>query len=311
MSNSKNRADYEFSKNKFNEIWEQSVDVSKEYIQTVNEKTWLNDSITPYHLYLKFLYEYLKEKINIDKEEIQRGLLPENFKDLQYQRDAVKDAKLKVEEYGGVFLSDVVGLGKTYIGAMLAQQLEGRTLVIAPPILVDKENPGSWLNIFGDFGIRGPEFESRGKLEKILERGVEKYQNVIIDESHDFRNETTLGYEKLSRICKGKKVILVSATPMNNTLMDILSQIKLFQKGHKSTLPNPEVRDLDKYFRKLQNRLKTLDRREDRDEYLRVVQDNANEIRENILQYLMVRRTRLSIVKYYGEDLEKTGSKVP
>ena len=307
----KNRADYEFSKHKFKELWNQSVDVSEEYVQTINQKTWLNDSITPYHLYLKFFYEYLKEKINIDKEEIQRGLLPDGFKDLQYQRDAVKDAKLKVEEYGGVFLSDVVGLGKTYIGAMLAQQLEGRTLVIAPPILINKDNPGSWPNVFGDFGVRGPEFESRGKLDKILERGVDKYLNVIIDESHDFRNEATLGYEKLSRICKGKRVILVSATPMNNTPMDILSQIKLFQKGHKSTLPHPEVRDLDKYFRKLHNRLKSLDRRKDRDLYLQIVQENANDIRENILQYLMVRRTRSSIVKYYGEDLERQGLKFP
>ena len=190
---------------------------------------------------------------------------------------------------------------------MLAQQLEGRTLVIAPPILVDKDNPGSWPNVFGDFGVRGPEFESRGKLDKILERGVDKYLNVIIDESHDFRNEATLGYEKLSRICKGKKVILVSATPMNNTPLDILGQIKLFQKGHKSTLPHPEVRDLDKYFRKLQNRLKTLDRQKDRNEYLRIVQENANDIRENILQYLMA-RTRSSIVKYYGR-LRKTGLK--
>ena len=51
----KNRTDYDFSKNKFNELWKQSVDVSEEYVQTVNKKTWLNDSITPYHLYLKFL----------------------------------------------------------------------------------------------------------------------------------------------------------------------------------------------------------------------------------------------------------------
>jgi len=43
--------------------------------------------------------------------------------ELGYQKDAVRDAKSKLEEYGGVFLSDVVGLGKTYIAAMLAQQL--------------------------------------------------------------------------------------------------------------------------------------------------------------------------------------------
>ena len=86
-------------------------------------KTWLNDEITPYELYLKFLYEYLKEKINIDKEDIFKEYLPENFMDLKYQKDAVKDAKMKLEEYGGVFISDVVGLGKTYVSAMLVQQL--------------------------------------------------------------------------------------------------------------------------------------------------------------------------------------------
>ncbi len=78
----KNRSDYEFSLEKFNELWEKSVEVSEEYVETINENTWLNDSITPYELYLKFLYEYLKEKINIDQEELKKALLPENFMDL-------------------------------------------------------------------------------------------------------------------------------------------------------------------------------------------------------------------------------------
>ena len=196
----KNRSDYEFSREKFNLLWDLGVDVSEEYVTTVSNKTWLNETITPYELYLKFLYEYLKEQINIDKEKIQRSYLQDGFMELQYQMDAVKDAKMKLDEYNGVFISDVVGLGKTYICALLAQQLKGRTLVIAPPILINRDNPGSWPNVFGDFGVRGPEFESRGKLEHLLERGVDKYQNIIIDEAHDFRNEATLGYEKLSRI---------------------------------------------------------------------------------------------------------------
>lgn len=307
----KNRNDYEFSLEKFNELWEKSVEVSEEYVETIKQKTWLNDSITPYELYLKFLYEYLKEKINIDQEELKRALLPDNFLDLEYQRDAVRDAKMKLEEYGGVFLADVVGLGKTYISAMLAQQLDGRTLVIAPPILLDRDNPGSWPNVFVDFGVRGVEFESKGKLDKIIDRGVDKYSNIFIDESHDFRNEETQGFAKLSQICQGKRVVLVSATPLNNTPRDVLNQIKLFQKPRKSTLPNPEVRDLEKYFAKLQNRLNGLDRKRDKEEYLKVVQENANDIRENILQYLMVRRTRTSIIKYYGKDLEKQGLKFP
>lgn len=307
----KDRADYDFALNEFEKLWKESVDVSEEYVETVNEKTWLNDSITPYELYLKFLYEYLKDKINADKEEIKSQDRPENFMDLEYQRDAVIDAKMKLEEYGGVFISDVVGLGKTYICAMLAQQLTGRTLVIAPPILLDKNNPGSWPNVFGDFGVGGCEFESRGKLDSLIERGTSKFRNVIIDEAHDFRNESTQSYAKLSQICQGKRVILVSATPLNNSPTDILSQIKLFQNAHKSTLPHPEVRDLEKYFKKLQKRLNGLDRNKDKEEYLKIVQENANDIREKVLQYIMVRRTRSSITKYYGKDLEKQGLKFP
>jgi len=307
----KNRSDYDFSMKKFNELWENSVDVSEKYVETIKQRTWLNDEITPYELYLKFLYEYLKEKINLDQDELFKDYLPENFMDLKYQKDAVRDAKLKIKEFGGVFISDVVGLGKTYISAILAQQLDGRTLVIAPPVLLDRDNPGSWPNVFLDFGARQTDFESIGKLDKLLKRGVERYTNIFIDEAHRFRTESTQMYEKLFEICRGKRVILVSATPLNNTPMDILSQIKLFQNAHKSTLPNPKVRDLEKYFKKLQSKLKGLDRQKDKDEYLKIIQENAEDIRKNVLQYLMVRRTRSSIVKYYGDDLKTQKLKFP
>jgi len=307
----KNRSDYDFSLEKFNDLWKNSVDVSEKYVETIRQKTWLNDEITPYELYLKFLYEYLKEKINMDKDELFRDYCPENFMDLEYQKDAVRDAKMKLEEFGGVFIADVVGLGKTYISAILAQQLDGRSLVIAPPVLLDRDNPSSWPNVFLDFGVRQTEFESIGKLDKIIKRGTEKYTNIFIDEAHRFRTESTQMYEKLFQICRGKRVILVSATPLNNTPLDILSQIKLFQNAHKSTLPNPRVRDLEKYFKKLQNRLKGLDRQRDKEEYLKIVQENAEDIRENVLQYLMIRRTRNSIVKYYGRDLKTQKLKFP
>ena len=306
----KNRSDYEFALEKFNELWEKSVDVSEEYVQTIKEKTWLNDEITPYELYLKFLYEYFREEINLDKEEFLRRYLPQNFMDLKYQRDAVAQAKKILEQHGGVFLSDVVGLGKTYMAAMLAQQLDGRTLVIAPPSLIREGDPGSWPSILLDFGVPA-RCESIGKLDKIIDEGHEQYKNIIIDEAHRFRTETTQMYEKLYQICRGKRVILVTATPLNNRPEDILAQIKLFQNGHKSTLPNPKVRDLEAYFKKLNKGLKKLDRKKDKDEYLRIVRENAEDIRKNVLQYLMVRRTRSAIVKYYGKDMKKQGLKFP
>ncbi len=303
----KNRADYVFARQKFDELWDDAVDVSKRYIQTIQEKTWLNQNITPYELYLKFLYEYFKDELG-QTDELFLKYLPHEFKRLEYQEQAVLNAKKILMEYGGVFISDVVGLGKTYISAMLAGQLDGRTLVIAPPVLLEKTNPGSWTNVFSDFRVHA-DFESLGKLDDLLIRGTEKYTNIIIDEAHRFRTETTVTYEKLAEICRGKRVLLVTATPYNNTPKDILSLLKLFQKAKKSTIPN--LPDLEGFFNGLDKKLKKLDRQKDYARYINIVKENAREIRERVLKYLMVRRTRTEIEKYFSDDITKQGLKFP
>ncbi len=303
----KNRSDYEFAQRKFEALWKDAVDVSEKYIQTIEEKTWLNQNITPYQLYLKFLYEYFKDELS-QIDELFVKYLPEEFKKLEYQEQAVLNAKKIVEEYGGVFISDVVGLGKTYISAMLAGQLDGRTLVIAPPVLLDRTNPGSWPNVFSDFRVHA-DFASIGKIDDIIAQGTEKYTNVIIDEAHRFRTETNVTYEKLAEICRGKRVMLVTATPYNNSPKDILSQIKLFQKSRKSIIPN--LPELEAFFNGLEKKLKGLDRQADYAEYIKTVKDNAKEIRDKVLKYLMVRRTRSEISKYFADDLKKQGLKFP
>lgn len=304
----KMRSDYDFALEKFNELWRDSVDVSEKYVETIQNKTWLNDEISPHDLYLKLLYEYFKDDLGRN-DEIFIKYLPEEFKKLEYQEQAVLNAKKILEEYGGVFISDVVGLGKTYVSAMLAGQLTGRTLVIAPPVLLEKENPGSWPSALFDFGVRAVNFESIGKLDHIIKQGTDKYDNVIIDEAHRFRTETTATYEKLAEICRGKRVVLVTATPYNNSPKDILSQIKLFQNARKSTIPN--LPDLERFFTELDKKLKDLDRQEDHDEYIKLTKENAKEIREKVLKYLMVRRTRTEIIKYFKKDLDEQKLKFP
>lgn len=303
----KNRSDYDFALEKFNELWKNAVDVSEKYVETIRTKTWVNDVISPYEMYLKFLYEYFRDDLG-RTDEIFMKYLPEEFKQLEYQKQAVLNAKKILEEYGGVFISDVVGLGKTYISSMLVNQLDGRTLVIAPPVLLDKNNPGSWCNVFSDFKAAA-DFESIGKLDNLIKSGVEKYTNIIIDEAHRFRTENNMTYEKLAQICRGKRVILVTATPYNNSPKDILSQMKLFQNARKSTIPN--LPDLERFFSSLAKRLKDLDRKNDYKEYIEVVKNNAKEIREKVLKYLMVRRTRTEIVKYFAEDLKNQNLKFP
>ena len=96
----KDAADVKFALKKFEELWRKGVDVSQKYIETIRTKTWLNEEITPYELYIKFLYEYFREKINYDLEMF--ADLPRGFLDLEYQKEAVADAYLKIREHGGV-----------------------------------------------------------------------------------------------------------------------------------------------------------------------------------------------------------------
>ena len=303
----KNRADYEFALAKFDGLWRTAVDVSEAYADTVVNKSPFA-TFTPYELYLKFLYEYFRVELNRPSE-LDDMYVPVGFKKLKYQEEAVLNARKVLDEYGGAFLSDVVGLGKTYMAALLAQQLDGRHLVIAPPHLLDRDKRGSWPNVFSDFQVRQTDFESIGKLDDLLQRDITKYTNVFIDESHRFRTETTQSYETLAQICRGKRVILVSATPLNNAPRDILSQVKLFQAGKASNIPN--LRNLEAFFLSLEARLKGLDRQADREDYFRTVQGNAKETREKVLKFLMVRRTRTEIERYYGHDMKEQGLMFP
>ena len=298
----KDYADVKFAYDKFEELWKYGEPVSEEYIEVVQNQTWLKNDITPYEIYLKTLYEFFKEEINADKEYSIDNLLPENFIRLQYQMDAVIQAKKILEGYGGVFISDVVGLGKTYICAMLAKLLDkGRKLVICPPVLVKQ-----WEDVLFKFNVPA-KVESLGKLDKVIEDGVEQFQYVFVDESHRFRRETTESFSKLHKICYGKKVVLISATPINNYSTDIESQISLFQSKHNSTIAG--VRDLEKFFVRLEKRVKDFEKGSP--EYLKQLSKNSREIRDKILRYIMIRRTRNEISKYYSDDLQKNNVTFP
>ena len=295
----KDSRDVEFALEQFEGLWKDGVDVSNEYVETINKKTWLPIQ-EPYKLYLKFLYEYFKEDINVDTDI--DAYVPEGFMELEYQKQAVVSAKKIVEAYNGVFLADVVGLGKTYISALLAQQLEGWILIICPPVLKKY-----WKDTFDEFGIRRFRVESLGMLEHIIKQDFEKYRYIFIDESHRFRNEVTYGYEMLHQICFGKKIILVSATPLNNTIDDIYSQIKLFQVPKKSTIPG--VPNLDIFFSHIRTKLK-LYKKSDA-EYMNIIKEVSKEVREKILKYIMVRRTRSEIKKYFNNDISNQGLTFP
>lgn len=297
----KDKPDVEYASEKFEQLWSEAIDVNEDYINSVQSRTWLNDKLLPYLLYLKTLYEYFKEDINLDQ--TYEADLPEGFLELEYQKQATLAAYKILEAYNGVFLSDVVGLGKTYISALIAKQLgSSGKLVLCPPPLKDY-----WEETFRDFGVTKFKVESLGKIDQIVEMNLDKYHYIFIDEAHRFRNQRTQTYAQLAEICAGKKVVLVTATPFNNDIEDLLSELKLFQIPKKSLIPG--VSDLDRYFKKRQRRLKEL--KKGTSEYLEELGRISSEIREDILKYVMVRRTRNEIVNYFSKDIDERGLSFP
>lgn len=299
----KDSSDVKFALDRFENLWAKSTDIRDIYIEAIEKHTWMRGDITPYQLYLKTLYEFFKEEINSDKENFQT-LLPEGYMRLQYQIDAVMQARQKLEAYNGVFISDVVGLGKTYICAMLANSFNRNTykLVICPPVLVDY-----WRSVLQEFDVSRCDVESLGKLEKIIAKGMEKYQYVFVDEAHRFRNSGTDSFTELHQICHGKKVILISATPINNYSSDIENQLYLFQNKQSGTING--IRNIDGFFRGLDSNLRK--HVKGSAEYMQQLRDNSEIIRDRLLREIMIRRTRSEIAKYYEDDLSKQGLTFP
>ena len=299
----KDAADVKFALDRFEALWAKATDIRDAYIEAVEKNTWLRGDITPYQLYLKTLYEFFKEEINSDKENFQT-LLPEGYMRLQYQIDAVMQARQKLEAYNGVFISDVVGLGKTYICAMLANSFNRNTykLIICPPVLVDY-----WRSVLQEFDVSRCDVESLGKLDKIIAKGTDKYQYVFVDEAHRFRNSGTDSFTELHQICHGKKVILISATPINNYTSDIENQLYLFQNKQSGTING--IRNLDGFFRTLDSDLHK--HIKGTPEYMKQLRLNSEVIRDRLLREIMIRRTRSEIAKYYETDLTKQGLTFP
>ena len=302
----KNAGDVKFASEKFEELWKDSIEVNQDCINTIEKDTWVKEDITPYEMYLKFLYEYFKEQINDDRNlTFNDGYVIEGFKPYQYQKDAVIQAKRILEQHNGVFISDVVGLGKTYMCSLLAVELDSWKLFLVPPVLIDY-----WKDVLTSFGVRGFTVMSTGAIKKISEEKLyKKYKYIFVDEAHKFRNERTETYAYLHEICAGKKVVLITATPQNNYVTDIASQMYLFESKTNSTIPG--VKKLEQFFLSLRNDVKKYSNDKSSIEYLGAVEKASNAIRDKVLRQVMIRRTRTEIQNNYEKDMKKQGLVFP
>ncbi|MCW5962237.1 MAG: hypothetical protein KIS76_18900 [Pyrinomonadaceae bacterium] len=319
--------DVQFSKREFEELWKESTSILPADIQQFKEKTHIGQNFTPYELYIKFLIEYFGNNIDYDPDTV--GDLPKSFKKLSYQIDAVNEGFGMLLEHNGFFLADVVGLGKTVVAAMIAKRfliangsLNTKILVIFPPA-VEK----NWRQTFNHFKIdKHCKFITNGRLEKILNGtddrywAKEEYDLVLVDEAHRYRNHTSQMFDNLQRICKSprsgeglikgnkKKVILISATPLNNRPQDLYYQLLLFQDARRSTLPET---NLQNFFGPIVREYKEIIR--DFEPDLGRIRELYSTIRHRVIETITVRRTRNDLKKYpkYIDDLNEQGIVFP
>lgn len=318
--------DVDYCHSEFKKLWEEAVTLTIDDIENIKQKTYLGYQPTPYEIYLKVLIDTFGDQIE-DEFSIQ---LPNGVKELKYQTDAVIQGFQMLMRHNGLFLADVVGLGKTMVATMIAKRFieaNGRNtniLVVFPPAL--REN---WEKTFKLFGIYNKaQFITNGILTKVLDgkdryKSKEEFDLIIVDEAHGFRNGGSGKYDELQKICKAdcvnkgllksqrKKVMLLSATPLNNRPEDLLNLLLLFQDSQSCTIDGiPNLKSFFSEHIKSYNQL--MKEREHRDVTVDV--DKIYEIiRERVIDKVTVRRTRHNIENdpEYKKDLEAQGIVFP
>lgn len=313
--------DVKFATEEFERLWNESVPILHAEAVKIKKNTYLRDDFTPFELYIKMLIEYFGKRVEYDPYNIDL-LLPDKFMRLKYQSDAANQGFAIMMKHNGFILADVVGLGKTIIACMIIKKFiyengtHTRILVVVPPAI-----EANWRRTAEDFQIRNHfEFITIGSLHKVLNEdynnysNADKYDMIIVDESHKFRNDYTEMYIALQEICKKprsrpsengdtrKKVILISATPLNNRPQDIENQLYLFQDRRNSTLEN--IRNLQEYFKPLNEQYKRL--AAEKVLNIKKLKFLFQKLRDDVVEPLVIRRTRTDIEnnKEYLEDLE-------
>ena len=301
---------YNEAYNIYKKLWDVSIPVvSKENFQEFKEKVldkiWVDKLPSPYLVFIRVLEEYFSVKktneIYYPKDIYKYAL------DLKYQKDAILKAIDILNKHNGVLIADVVGLGKSIIASVIAYNLHMPTIIISPPHLREL-----WETYIRQYNFGG-EVYTTGKIEDAIKdyKDIERQKLIIVDEAHRFRNNETINYAHLWRLCQGNKVILLTATPFNNTPEDIEFLLKLFQIPTRSTLKhiqdlNYELKVLIRKYKDLRKKSKSSQYKED--QIKKETEEISSKIR-HIISPITIRRTRTDLdkIEEYKKDLQSQG----
>ena len=273
----------------FDELWDQALDYDLASIFEFSEPH-------PYLVYLRMLWERYHPELQ-EEESLHPSLT-------QFQQHGLIRAQRILEKYGGVLIADEVGLGKTYIAGELIKQTisnKQRALVVAPAILRD----GMWEGFIKemDFGRRSVQVMSyEDMVSKVQDKdpALAEMALVVADEAHYLRNHSTKraeAFNKLMNLGGNKKLALLTATPINNTLWDLFTLFdNILRAGGYGDAALSEIG-----IKSLRNRFAEA-------AALEVEALEPKHLFE-VIDELSVRRMRQFIKKHYKDDTFKQGDK--
>ncbi len=257
----------------YEEHWDKAEDVTPEILRTVERHT---RPFSPFEIYARSLQQYFAghEETATEWEENGSRIFPVLAR---YQKDGYGGLLKRAERYGGAFLCDGVGLGKTFIGLMLIERFavhEKKNVALFVPKsakvpvwerelgkrLPDVFRGYSRLKIFSHTDLM------REKVTDELEQVAEEADVIIVDEAHHFRNTGTRGedisdrksrYWRLFDIAAGKQLFMLTATPINNRLTDFQHMVELFTQKRPDHFAGGTlgIHSLPGYVRQLEKKI--------------------------------------------------------
>jgi superfamily II DNA or RNA helicase len=265
-------------------VWEKSEDYKQKLLCLLTEFT---DALKPCEVYFKVLYEAYRDRLSAkptDKDGKASPILLADF-----QRDGYHAAREILDTYQGVLIADSVGLGKTYLALRLlddyAYQRRQTALVICPAALRDTV----WKPLLEQHAIphRIESMEQVSQSDTPIDEYAQ-YPIIVVDESHNFRNPGSNRWRNLFEIVRRAserfpdefRLILLTATPVNNSVYDLYHQVRLITRDDKGYFQAAGIDNLESYFREADKQRETL---------------------YELLEAIGVRRSRLFIRKHYPD----------
>lgn len=306
----------------FEKLWndEESIEWTEQFkIEILGLSKFGNLSYSPFELYIKIIYEIYGEDIEIE-ENLRAETFFETRVDLTlFQEESVKKvlARLRNPKIGMCLLADSVGLGKSFIAKKVIEELGyfGRqnVLVICPASLRE-----DWENHLKEISLNAPinsitEFALEDSFERIkndlmLRKLKSKRNNAIellvIDESHNLKTQASKSFRHLLELLTDKdyceqypKVLMLTATPVNNGIKDLANQILLAKGGNDKFFSSFGIESIFNFFRTTQS------------EFRRIGSEEVFSELYPILNRIMVKRTKHQVKKDFP-DATLNGAKI-